>query len=238
MKGKLEDGTPVDIEKPGAMLNGEGKWFEFGIYRKPTDGEIYTDCDAMSLYTKCKSVMTSAGWIASEIPRATPEQLREIRMKERDGRPVKITPENYRDIIWTGNADSSFTGYVSGYKENIGKYCFVLAPDVQKEKPCLTCSKINCHFSSAADREWYKLTGCEKGWTPIEQPPQPEEPRFTVGEILKTIDDEPELPGKMPEIMETYTLENALRAVVRATKRGIRERVIAFTERRRDEGKM
>ena len=58
-------------------------------------------------------------------------------------------------------------------------------------------------------------------------------------EILKAIDDEPEYPGEMPKDMKAYVLkaiecgdvdllEEALRATVRLTKRGIRDRVVAL----------
>lgn len=61
---------------------------------------------------------------------------------------------------------------------------------------------------------------------------------FTVEEILKAVDDEPELPGDDPYAMQhilmcrdRLTIAEVLRAVVRATKRGIRERIKAVTKR-------
>ena len=57
------------------------------------------------------------------------------------------------------------------------------------------------------------------------------EPVFTQGEVLLAIEDEPELPGEMPEKMweecrkDKATLEEAMRVVVRLTKSGISERL-------------
>jgi len=189
MKGKLDDGTPVDIEKP-EPIEQDRKWWEFTEYRsvKMGDHYLYEMQDGVG-YCIEDHRNVFLHWIASEIPRATVEQLRAIGMKERDGRPVKITPENYKDIIWTGNADSSFAGYVSGYKENIGQYRFVLVPDVQPKKHT-TCS--GCYYEWAPGErvpiscdscfDWYNLFGVRKNYTTT-QPPRPEEPKFSVGEI-------------------------------------------------------
>jgi len=58
-------------------------------------------------------------------------------------------------------------------------------------------------------------------------------------EILKAVDDEPELPGPIPlefaKIIvegDSNTLERVLRQVIKSTKQGIRERIKAVTNRR------
>ena len=221
MKGKLEDGTPVDIEKPGVILQ-DGKWWEFVEFRKAEVGEtIYDDkCCQTNLLRMASGHTVSEYWIASEIPRATPEQLKAIGMKERDERPVACLPglavwnRLYRDVTVHDT-------------DLLGKYRFALVPDVQKEihTSCEGCE----HALGNQYRNWNKKE-CEacflvmeyslerKNYTP-KQPSTPEEPRFSTGEIEELLKDTiTDCAGVLAEI--------------------IKSRIAAFTERRRNEGKM
>ena len=55
---------------------------------------------------------------------------------------------------------------------------------------------------------------------------------ITISAVLKTIDDEPEYPGKMPDVMfemvknDKSAMEELMRITVRLTKLGIKNRVI------------
>lgn len=55
---------------------------------------------------------------------------------------------------------------------------------------------------------------------------------ITLSAVLKAIDDEPEYPGKMPDVMfemvknDKSAMEEAMRITVRLTKLGIKNRVM------------
>jgi hypothetical protein len=172
----------ADIPKP-EPIEQDGKWWEFTGLEAPEKGKEYLNYNGNKIFKATYDWQKfDIRWIASEIPRATPEKLRAIGMKERDGRPVKITPENYSDIIWTGK-------YVSGYKEHIGKYRFVLVPDVQEEKhtSCEGCEyETGKHLSpcnSCCSR------GERKNYTP-RQPPRTDGYRLLkVGEVIQEGDE-------------------------------------------------
>ena len=185
MKGKLDDGTPVDIAKPGAIEQ-DGKWWEFMEYRSPKQDEYYQRPGC--ILRQANYDYADAYWIASEIPRATPEQLRAIGMKERDGRPVKVKEgESYWSKLETPQTRSP---------DGIVCYRFVLEPDVQKKihTSCEGCRRAlfnrsrnwgdNKCDTCFSDMEYSKE---RKNYTPA-QPPQPEEPRFSVEEVISWID--------------------------------------------------
>ena len=171
----------ADIPKP-EPIEQDGKWWEFTGLEAPEKGKEYLNYNGNKIFKATYDWQKfDIRWIASEIPRATPEKLRAIGMKERDGRPVKITPENYSDIIWTGK-------YVSGYKEHIGKYRFVLVPDVQEEKhtSCEGCEyETGKHLSpcnSCCSR------GERKNYTPP-QPPMDGYRLLEYGEVVQEGDE-------------------------------------------------
>lgn len=222
MKGKLEDGTPVEIEKPGAIERWT-KWWEFVGLREVKTGEIYLYSD--NLFTAARDNehrgLQKEYWIASEIPRASASQLATIGMRERDGRPVKCKEG---DCIWGLRLDES-VGICSielvaqnGKPHNLGKYRFVLEPVVNNEAhtSCEGCEneskKISCRNCYApgldARRENYKT----------KQPAQPEELRFSVGEINDWLED--------------FTSDNEAFCKLTHPRVGIK----AFTERRRENG--
>lgn len=200
-----------EIERP-EPIEQDGKWWEFLEYRAVKIGEKSVCNDGVQL---CDSdgFLGLARWIASEIPRATPEQLKAIGMRERDGRPVKCIST---DKIWYEGSKGAFYPNDS----EIGSYRFVLVPDVQKEKPCSTCSKINCHFN-AEERYDLRITGCEKGWTPLLTKTVAVEPRFSVEETYQWV---------------LFCSRQGLEpfCVIKDQINGL----AAFTERRRNAGKM
>jgi hypothetical protein len=185
MKGKLEDGTPVDIEKPGVILQ-DGKWWEFVEFRKAEVGEtIYDDkCCQTNLLRMASGHTVSEYWIASEIPRATPEQLKAIGMKERDERPVACLPglavwnRLYRDVTVHDT-------------DLLGKYRFVLVPDVQEEVhiSCEGCANWIPCFNEGRCLNCFDRTRTashvRKNYTP--KPPQTEEPRNTCAVCLNKL---------------------------------------------------
>jgi hypothetical protein len=123
MKGTLDDGTPVDIEKP-EPIEQDGKWWEFVELRKPNNAEYYLFNDGVVMAEMERRNYTSEAWIASEIPRATPEQLAAIGMQERDGKPVECKA-GYQ--IWNGKEN------IWLHNDCAGSYRFVLEPVVGKE---------------------------------------------------------------------------------------------------------
>jgi len=131
------------IEKP-EPIEQDGKWWEPIIYREPLLGEhyYYYATSGKSVINECfraKDEFYPSLWIVSEIPRATPEQLRAIGMKERDGRPV-ICKEN--DTVWIDN-EHEFIGLPR--IGHLGHYRFVLEPDAQNE---VHASCRECRHSS------------------------------------------------------------------------------------------
>ena len=220
----------ADIPKP-EPIEQDGKWWEFTGLEAPEKGKEYLNYNGNKIFKATYDWQKfDIRWIASEIPRATPEKLRAIGMKERDGRPVKITPENYSDIIWTGK-------YVSGYKEHIGKYRFVLVPDVQKEThiQCRGCaSEIDGQMICKDCIDWSKNSyGQErKHYTPKQ--PQPEEPMFT-NEQVHQIDQWIEsIINDHPNNTEFIAHLHYLKGLLYNSFFGI----AAFTERRHNEGEM
>ncbi len=175
----------TDIPRPEPLQ--DEKWWEFTGLEAPEKGKEYLNYNGNKIFKATYDWQKfDIRWIASEIPRATPEKLRAIGMKERDGRPVKITPENYSDIIWTGK-------YVSGYKEHIGKYRFVLVPDVQEEKhiQCRDCaSEIDGQMICKDCIDWSKNSyGQErKNYTP-KQPQTDGYRLLQVGEVIQEGDE-------------------------------------------------
>jgi hypothetical protein len=187
MKGKLEDGTSVDIEKPGAIEQ-DGKWWEPTEYRLPQIGEyfIYPNgrLEVASIVFTC-----TFSWIASEIPRATPEQLRAIGMHEANGgRPVIC---KIGDVIWSRSNYLKTVCTCIDCENEIGRYRFVLVPDVQKEVAgdgyrLLGPDEIiqECDEYKNHDDEWSpagSITQTVKSQYPLVyrrkiQPAQPEEP--------------------------------------------------------------
>jgi hypothetical protein len=133
MKGKLDDGTPVDVEKPGA-IEWDGKWWEFTEYRRPQKNEFCSNDDKTALW-RSEGVSRYPNWIASEIPRATPEQLAAIGMKEREGRPVECKAG---DCVWTSSEVHPVAGMFSAQGSVVGKYRFVLEP-VEKKGVHTSC---------------------------------------------------------------------------------------------------
>jgi len=169
MKGKLEDGTLVDIEKPGAIEQ-DGKWWEFVGLREVKSGEVYLYND--NLFTAARDNehrgLQKEYWIASEIPRATAEQLKAIGMKEGNGgRPVVyVTGEK----IWT---QSGVSKVIQGTET--GRCRFVLVPDVQKEIHT-SCEGCDAHsvLSVVVTEPCYCCYGTydHPHWHSKEQPPQ------------------------------------------------------------------
>jgi hypothetical protein len=68
-------------------------------------------------------------WIASVVPRPTPEQLKAIGMRERDDRPVEIKDGDRTVMIFD---DTAIDGYGESCEFDIGKFRWVLMP-VEKE---------------------------------------------------------------------------------------------------------
>jgi hypothetical protein len=208
----------VEIEKPGAIEH-DGKGWEFVEYRAAKKGEHYLYEDQNGLgYADEDHRNIYLHWIASEIPRATPEQLRAIGMHEGNGgRPVVC---KQFDVVWCG-----IIGDI-GWKINhatdklIGKYRFILVPDVQKEihTSCEGCASEpqnrwcrNC-YSPGLDAE-------RENYTP-KQPPRPEEPRFSVGECKDYINN----------LLKRHVMLFTANDLIVDPECGIK----AFTERRRE----
>jgi len=224
MKGKLDDGTPVDIEKP-LPIEQDGKWWEAIRPGNVKKGENYfsSNSTAIIISSSCDHSPQDLHWIASEIPRATPDQLRAIGMKEREWRPV-ICKARTEDRMWDGKYQ---VFNLSENHELVGKYRFVLVP-VEKKKVHTSCEGCENEKVFVHSRCFY--CGFErKNYTPT-QPPQPEEPRFSVGEIDSFLDD----------FCKSTTTNNWYNCVKRIQARLIRtdDGIATFTERRRNEGKV
>jgi len=198
MKGKLDDGTPVDIEKP-EPIEQDGKWWEFTEYRsvKMGDHYLYEMQDGVG-YCIEDHRNVFLHWIASEIPRATTEQLRAIGMKERDGKPVIC---KHDDVVWNGGGFTRLIDFLKDhgediYNRHIGKYRFALVPDVQKEVhiSCDGCDILN-NIKTIGDFDYPEICKTCYPWRShkdderknytAKQPPQTEEPRFTAAEELE-----------------------------------------------------
>jgi len=133
MKGKLDDGTPVDVEKPGVVL-WYGQWYEPIEYRACKEKEPILETDNQTINIE-HVAMSCPWWIMAQIPRATAEQLKAIGMHEGNGgRPVICNEE---DIIWMCETHYGYAGI-----SHIGKYRFVLEPDVREEVPESTPCEI------------------------------------------------------------------------------------------------
>jgi hypothetical protein len=198
MKGKLDDGTPVEIEKPGPIEQ-DGVWWEFVEYRKTSKDKQehyffdYKLMDNFTIYKYYNAESMNPVWIASEIPRASKEQLRAIGMKERDGKPALV---KFDESYW-----SEF-GKLYWCKDS-AIYRFVLVPDVQKEIHNYTAKQSpmdgyrllvpdeiiqECDEYKNHGDEWSpagSITQTVKSQYPLVyrrkiQPAQPEEPRFSV----------------------------------------------------------
>lgn len=181
----------ADIPKP-EPIEQDGKWWEFPKIGIPKRGHKYyhTGGGLRECFDGWGNFAWNIRWIASEIPRATPEQLRAIGMRERDGRPVECKEG---DKVWNGG--SSELTICDNEKECpcreiSGKYRFVLVPDVQEEKhiQCRDCaSEIDGQMICKDCIDWSKNSyGQErKHYTPKQ--PQPEEPMFT-NEQMQQID--------------------------------------------------
>jgi len=122
-------------------------------------------------------------WIASEIPRPTSEQLRAIGMRCKYNEPVACTNG---DIVWNG-----IESLPAELDNAVEKYRFVLEPDVHEHKGCAGCGNQTtpdkaCLLDNPCCScfEWRQPGAKRKNYTP-KQPPQPEEPRFNVGEIAE-----------------------------------------------------
>jgi hypothetical protein len=239
MKGKLEDGTPVEIEKPGAIERWT-KWWEFVGLREVKTGEIYLYSD--NLFTAARDNehrgLQKEYWIASEIPRASASQLATIGMRERDGRPVKCKEG---DCVWTNsdiqpiaNIMFAATGSV------IGKFRFILEPMGKKEVAgdgyrlleVGETIKKGDEFKSIFD--WTKTEDAGQVLTTstlsnltyrrkITQPPRPEKLRFSVPEIIDYCIERQIIPDDRRQ-----GHINEFNHIVAGIK--------AFTERRRENG--
>jgi hypothetical protein len=175
MKGKLNDGTPVDISKPG-MIEQDGKWWEPGEYKNPNKGEYWYGISGGKIYGPCNRDEDYPNWIMSKIPRASASQLAAIGMRERDGRPVEVKRD---DILWAG----SYPIYHAD-KEYIGKFRFILEPVVKREvhTSCEGCWKFKPKTENCWNACYDYETRERKNYTP-KQPPRPEELRFTTQEV-------------------------------------------------------
>jgi hypothetical protein len=157
MKGTLEDGTPVDIEKP-EPIEQDGKWWEFNEFRPAKNKENTLDhsWDDEGLNGLVRPVVRDTArpyWIASEIPRATAEQLRAIGMKERDGGP-RIGKS--KEIIWH-NGEAIRIACNDHTKDGVklnNIIRFVLVPDVQGYTPL----PEEPRFSVAEIKKWLEFT--------------------------------------------------------------------------------
>jgi hypothetical protein len=188
MKGTLEDGTLVDIEKPGPIEQ-DGKWWEFTVFRPAKNKEntldhSWDDEGCNGLVRPVVKDTARPYWIASEIPRATASQLRAIGMKERDGRPVICKGGNR---VWDFGVHDELSF--------VGKYRFVLEPDVHGETSERKSKDILDRLRSYNPLRMEMQTDLHDAICEIEmlrsynQPPRPEELRFSVGEIKAWIDD-------------------------------------------------
>lgn len=151
-----------EIERPGPMVHYKNNhWYEFLEFRPAKHGELVLDYQHL-LQGYMGTADSFSFWIASEIPRATPEQLRAIGMRERDGRPVKVKDN---DLIWVGGNEVSQTheGYPS-----FGRYRFVLVSNVQKEvhTSCEGC--VHPNYPSCV-RHCVQDNGERKNYIPKQQ---------------------------------------------------------------------
>lgn len=179
-----------EIERPEPSYY-ENVWYEFMEYRKPKKDEILFPTISCFPERADEDDCLRPFWIASEIPRATAEQLRVINMKERDGRPVVL---NEGDMIWAGGGNEvhqTFKGYPS-----FNHFRFVLVPDVQKEihTSCEGCKRA----LGNGYRDW-DVKECEvcfpdmayeqerKNYTPKVKDEQPDEPKFSMKEVMNCV---------------------------------------------------
>ncbi len=214
MKGKLEDGTPVEIEKP-EPIEQDGKWWEFNEFRCPLKAEKFLELyDNPLIINAPFDFHRHPYWIASEISRATADQLRAIGMKERDGRPVVV---KIGDNIWSRTGHLIQACNCLDCKNEIGHYRFVLVRDVQKE----THSECDgCIYQNEAFPAICSTCGCGKNHT-TKHPAQPDEPRFNIREIVDYCIERQILPD---DRRQGFINEFS----------DITEGLAAFTERRRE----
>ncbi len=107
------------IDKPAPVESG-GEWWEPIEFRLPKKGEHIFIANGI-LLTAFNSDLV-AYWIMREIPRATPEQLQAIGMRERDGRPVLL---QFDDQYWAGE---DIGGKLYWCQHNYEIYRWVLEP--------------------------------------------------------------------------------------------------------------
>ncbi len=217
-----------EIERP-EPIEQDGKWWEFTEFRTPKKGEFFKSESTKNTIFLDEYGIDICRWIASEIPRATDDQLRAIGMKERDGRPVL---GKKGDVIWfNGKPVRIMCGdhTKDGVKLN-DIYRFVLVPDVQEEKhySCYGCKK------AMNDCEWVSCLGDSnslerKNYT-ARQPPQPAEPRFTNEQVQQIDQWINSIANDHPNNAEFIAHLHYLKGLLYNLSFGI----LAFTERRRE----
>ena len=154
MKIYDEHGAQVgELQRPEPCQNYTNLfWYEAVEFREAVYGEMYFYGGNVH---KCDTLRTASWnnfWIASVIPRATPEQLKAIGMKERDQRPVEV---KLNDMVWNG--DGSYGNAM------LGSCRWVLVP-AEKVKIPVTINPTEDKFYDKAEKEpaHRSCVGCEK----------------------------------------------------------------------------
>lgn len=191
---KSNDGTPVEIEKP-EPIEQDGVWYEFNEYRPAKNKEntldhSWDDEGCNGLVRPVVRDTTRSYWIASEIPRATAEQLAAIGMREGNGGRPRIGKS--KEVIWhNGKAIRIMCDdhTKDGIKlNNIVR--FILEP-VAKKEVHTSCEGCDDRENPCVDVDT-PCYGCygtrdHPHWHSTKQPPRPEELRFSVPEIMDCV---------------------------------------------------
>lgn len=163
------NGFAIELQVP-EIVEQDGKWWEPTEYREAVYDEKYFYAGNIHKCITSKTESWNCFWIASVIPKPTPDQLRAIGMRLNGGRPMEAKDG---DKIWWNECNWP----VIFESEHIGKYRWILE-DVPVEKPDVHTSCEGCEdrksiytvrCKSCCERP--KLIGeIRMNWTPAPAP--------------------------------------------------------------------